>query len=75
MSSGESNLVRDRHLEYFRSLAEQARPHFQDGEQFIWLDRFETEIDNVRAALTWALQGGSVEAGLSLAADLTADVG
>ncbi|HLF75533.1 MAG TPA: adenylate/guanylate cyclase domain-containing protein [Anaerolineales bacterium] len=73
--SGESTPARNRHLEYFRSLAEQARPHFQDGEQFAWLDRFETELDNVRTALTWALQGGSVEAGLRLAIDLTADVG
>ena len=74
-ASGESMLMRDRHLEYFRSLAEQARPHFQDAEQFAWLDQFETELDNVRAALTWALQGGSVEAGLRLAADLGVDTG
>jgi len=73
--SGESSLVRDRHLEYFRSLAEQARPHFKDAEQLVWLDRFETELDNVRAALTWALQDGSVEAGLCLASDLGADTG
>jgi predicted ATPase/class 3 adenylate cyclase len=73
--SGESSLVRDRHLEYFRSVAEKARPHFRDAEQFVWLDRFETELENVRAALTWALQGGSVEAGLRLAADLGADTG
>jgi tetratricopeptide (TPR) repeat protein len=68
--AGEASLVRDHHLEYFRSLAMQARPHFRDSEQFVWLDRFETELDNVRAALTWALQGGSVEAGLRLASDL-----
>ena len=73
--SRESNLVRDHHLEYFRTLAEQARPHFRDAEQFIWLDRFETELDNVRAALIWSLQGGSVEAGLCMAADLGADTG
>jgi tetratricopeptide (TPR) repeat protein len=73
--SGESSLLRDRHLEYFCSLAEQARPHFRDAEQFMWLDRFETELDNVRAALTWALLGGSVEAGLRLAADLGVDTG
>ncbi|MGE5464542.1 MAG: AAA family ATPase, partial [Syntrophothermus sp.] len=73
--SGESMLARDRHLEYFRSLAEQARPHLQDGEQFAWLERLEDELDNVRAALTWALQGSSVQAGLSLASDLVADAG
>jgi predicted ATPase/class 3 adenylate cyclase/DNA-binding XRE family transcriptional regulator len=73
--SGESSLLRDRHLEYFRSLGEQARPHFRDAEQIMWLDRFETELDNVRAALTWALDGGSVESGLRLASDLGVDTG
>jgi predicted ATPase/class 3 adenylate cyclase len=74
-ASGESSLARDRHLEYFCSLAEHARPHFRDAEQFAWLDRFETELDNVRVALTWALQGGSVEAGLRLATNLGVDTG
>ena len=73
--SGETNLMRDRHLEYFCSLAEQARPHFRDAEQFTWLDRFEIDLDNVRAALTWALQDGSVEAGLRLATNLGVDTG
>jgi tetratricopeptide (TPR) repeat protein len=75
VESGEASLVRDHHLEYFRSLAEHARPHFRDSEQFVWLDRFETELDNVRAALTWALDGGSVESGLRLASDLGVDTG
>jgi hypothetical protein len=39
------------------------------------LDRFETELDNVRLALTWALDGGSLEAGLRLASDLGVDTG
>jgi predicted ATPase len=73
--SGEANLVRDRHLEYFLSLGEQARPHFRDAEQIMWLDRFEAELDNLRAALTWALDGGSVESGLRLASDLGVDTG
>jgi predicted ATPase/class 3 adenylate cyclase len=73
--SAEASLVRDRHLEYFYSLAEQGKPHFRDAEQFTWLDRFETELENVRAALTWALQGGSAESGLRLATDLGVDTG
>jgi predicted ATPase/class 3 adenylate cyclase len=73
--TGEANLVRDHHLEYFRSLAEQARPHFRDAEQLAWLDRFEAELDNVRAVLAWALDGGSVESGLHLASDLGVDTG
>jgi predicted ATPase/class 3 adenylate cyclase len=73
--SGEAILMRDRHLEYFCSLTEQVRPHFRDAQQLVWLDRFETELDNVRAALTWALDGGSIEAGLHLATNLGVDTG
>jgi len=73
--SGKYSSARDRHLEYFITLAEQASPHFFDAEQFLWLDRFEIELDNVRAALTWALQSNSVEAGLRLASGLTGESG
>jgi predicted ATPase/class 3 adenylate cyclase len=75
IETGESNLVRDRHLEYFRGLAEKAKPHFRDAQQLKWMKKIEIELDNVRAALTWSLQGGSGEDGLSLGADLGTDVG
>jgi predicted ATPase/DNA-binding SARP family transcriptional activator len=68
--ANEMNLVRDRHLEYFRSLAEQAEPHFKSKDQLLWLDRLDTEHDNLRAALAWAQAGGSVQLGLRLAAAL-----
>src|SRR6266540_1434280 len=73
--AGESNVARDRYLAYFRALAEEAKPHLRSKEQLVWLDRLETELDNVRAALTWALQGGSAEAGLDLATDLAGSMG
>jgi predicted ATPase/class 3 adenylate cyclase len=59
-----------RHLEYFRDLAERAEPHFVDADQTAWLDRFEREHDNVRAALGRAIDAGEVEDGLRLAAAL-----
>ena len=68
--AGEANQAREHHLAYFRALAEQAHPHLRSAQQLVWLDRLDMELDNVRAALNWAENGGSVGAGLHLAAGL-----
>lgn len=67
---GESDSLRDQHLEYFRNLAAQAEPELNSEQQVVWLSRLETELDNIRAALVWAHNGGSVTAGLHLAVRL-----
>ncbi|MFD8573049.1 BTAD domain-containing putative transcriptional regulator [Streptomyces sp. NPDC059639] len=41
-----------RHLAYVRALAAQADPKLRSGEQLPWIQRLETELDNIRAALT-----------------------
>jgi len=62
--SGESEEVKRRHAEYFLALAEEADPELKGPNQLQWLQRLETEHDNMRAALTWALQQEKVELGL-----------
>ena len=37
------------------TLAEAAEPHLRGAEQELWLDRLQEELDNMRAALGWAL--------------------
>jgi predicted ATPase/DNA-binding CsgD family transcriptional regulator len=44
---------KDRHLDYFLQWAENAEPHLIGPEQVEWLDRYEAEGDNLRAALEW----------------------
>ncbi len=69
----EDEAIRDRHLSCFLKLAERAAPELRATDQVIWLDRLEAELDNIRAALAWALEGedeGHVEAGLRLATAL-----
>jgi predicted ATPase/transcriptional regulator with XRE-family HTH domain/Tfp pilus assembly protein PilF len=63
--------VRDRHLGYYQSLAEQAEPALRGPEQARWIARLAEEHDNLRAALRWCLEGqGGAEAGLRLATTL-----
>ncbi|MGW7068012.1 AfsR/SARP family transcriptional regulator [Streptomyces sp. NPDC054855] len=40
-----------RHTEYFRALVEEAEPLLRSAEQLPWIQRLETELDNLRAVL------------------------
>jgi predicted ATPase/class 3 adenylate cyclase len=72
---GEEEWLRERHLDYFIALAEAAEPKLRSAEQLVWLARLDTESDNLRAALSWALAGQATdtarrERGLRLAVAL-----
>jgi predicted ATPase len=68
-ASGEREIIRDRHLTYFIEVAEQAEKNLHSSEMIMWLDRLETELDNIRAALAWALES-NIESMLRLAGAL-----
>ena len=53
--------VAHRHARYYLSVAETAEPELRHGVQELWLDRLETEHDNLRAALRWVLNHGQDE--------------
>jgi predicted ATPase/class 3 adenylate cyclase len=52
-ASGDAEDLQRRHAEHFLALAEEAEPHLrkESEESREWLDRFDPEHDNVRAAL------------------------
>jgi predicted ATPase/class 3 adenylate cyclase len=54
-ASGEGPAIRDRHLTAYLALAELAAPEVQGNDQRRWLDLFELEHDNMRAALEHAI--------------------
>ena len=68
----EAGPVQNRHLDFFLQLAETAEPRLYGEEQIAWLDRLESEHDNLRAALAWSLEkpDGDLESGLRLATAL-----
>ena len=54
-ASGEGPEMRDRHLDYYLALAEDADAGLLGPQQVSWCDRLEAEHDNIRAALGWVL--------------------
>src|SRR5215216_666932 len=69
VEAGGGEKVRDRHLAYYLKFAERTEPELRGPHQIAWLDRLEKEVDNLRAALEWALDV-NVEAGLRMASAL-----
>ena len=65
--SGETEEVRDRHLDYFLALVEEAEPNLTGADQREWYDRLAVENDNVREALSHACDTGDGERALMLA--------
>ena len=54
VDAGEADSARRRHFDYFLRLAQRAEPHLRRSTVLEWLDRLESEHDNLRAALDWA---------------------
>ncbi len=61
---------RQRHLDYFLQLAEQAEKGLAGSDRLAWMNLLEREVPNLRAALGWALET-DVAAGLRLAIALS----
>ena len=68
--SDEGRRARDRHLDHYLALAEEAAPAIEGHDQRAWLDRLDTEHDNLRAAGDWAAACGDGDRQVRLAAAL-----
>jgi predicted ATPase/class 3 adenylate cyclase len=53
--AGDSETYRRGHAAYYVSFAERAGPGMEGPEEVSWAERFEAELDNLRAAVAWAL--------------------
>jgi len=68
---GEAEDLKRRHAEHFADFAEEAEMRVLRGaEQSDWIERVETEHDNLRAALAWAHEAGETELELRIAGSL-----
>ncbi len=58
---GSADAVRDRHLAYYLRLVEEMEPQLKTRQAPVLLDQLDAELENLRAALGWALSKGSPE--------------
>jgi predicted ATPase/tetratricopeptide (TPR) repeat protein len=64
--SGEWTGAHDRHAAYFLALAEPSDADLTGAGQLAWLDRLETEHDNLWAAMSWLVDHGPLEQAVHL---------
>jgi predicted ATPase/DNA-binding CsgD family transcriptional regulator len=70
LASGEADAVHARHAAYHVALAERAAPELVGPRRAAWLARLGRELDNLRAALGWAVSRREAALGLRLAVAL-----
>ncbi len=51
--------IRQRHAAYYRALLDQANAEWPSAREALWIPRYGTEIDNVRAVLDWPFVAGN----------------
>lgn len=68
--AGEEQPLRCRHRDYFLQWAEHGEAELRGAQQLEWFARFESEHDNLCAAMEWCQQDADAEKGLRLASAL-----
>ncbi len=63
----EEGAARESHAAWCRLLAERAGPELSGPDQHRWVERLETELGNIRAALDWLIRQDDVAGALGLA--------
>ncbi|HEX2618680.1 MAG TPA: LuxR C-terminal-related transcriptional regulator [Phototrophicaceae bacterium] len=66
IASGEAETIFRRHALHFAELTERAEPELRRMYQKYWFQLLEVEIDNLRAALQWSLEGGDILCGVRI---------
>ncbi len=66
VARGEEEALRERHAACVLSFAERAAAEVFGSDQATWLDRFEAEHDNIRAALAWTFARDRAETAMPL---------
>lgn len=69
-AGGEANSARHAHAVQYLELAEEAKSHLMNSDRALYARQLSLEIDNLRAALQYALEVRDTETGLRLAGAL-----
>jgi len=70
-ASPDAPAVRERHARHFLAVAESGAVAFGAGDPGEWIRRATADDDNLRAALTWAIETGAADVALGLCSALS----
>jgi predicted ATPase len=65
-ATGDMPAVRTNHARHYAAFATDAGAGLKGAEERHWLLRVEEELDNLRAAVTWSLEGDDADAALAI---------
>lgn len=68
--SDEIEAMRRRHAEHFLDLTEQAEPELRGENEDYWFRRLDDELDNLRQAMSWALEAPEPQLAQAIAGGL-----
>ncbi|MBI5876101.1 MAG: hypothetical protein HZB53_00500 [Chloroflexi bacterium] len=66
LDSGEAGVTHGAHKACFLEFARTAEPRLETSEQVVWIQRCEEELDNMRAAIDWAMDRRDAESALQI---------
>lgn len=66
IAAGEAPTLRQRHLEFYMELAEEAEGHLFRQDSKVWLSHLESELENLRSAIEWSASAGKADAALRI---------
>ena len=61
LEAGESEQVRNQHLDFFLKFAEEAETYMNGPQEMEWRTLLDTEYDNLRTALEWGMENDVVK--------------
>jgi predicted ATPase len=67
-AAGEAELVRRHHAEHYAGFAAAAGAGLRGRDEVAWTERVDTELDNLRAAVAWAVGTGDTDLALRVVA-------
>jgi hypothetical protein len=73
--SGETEDVSRRHAQYYQAFAAAADRGLRGPDEVSWTEQVERDLDNLRAAVSWAANAGEVDMALEIIASLATGFG
>jgi predicted ATPase/class 3 adenylate cyclase len=73
--SGETENVSRRHAQYYQAFAAAADRGLRGPDEVSWTEQVERDLDNLRAAVSWAVEAGEVDVALGIITSLASGFG